>query len=112
VDFWQRLELILAEHEIVIDRPQGSRHPRFLSLVYPLDYGYLHQTSGSDGQGVDVWKGSLTGNHLVAVIGTADSLKNDIELKLLVDCTEQEITIIERFYNTGEYMSGLVVRRH
>jgi inorganic pyrophosphatase len=52
--FWDRLETLLAQHEIIIDRPQGTAHPRFPTLIYPLDYGYLADTSASDGIAVDL----------------------------------------------------------
>jgi len=111
MDFWQRTEALLSSHKIVIARPRGSRHPRFPDLIYPLDYGYLESTTGSDGQEIDVWRGSLPGNHLSGVICTVDSLKNDAEVKLLVACTNTEINIVDRFYNDNDLMSGLVIAR-
>jgi inorganic pyrophosphatase len=111
MDFWQRAEAFLNENEIVIDRPLGCRHPSFPNMVYPLDYGYLKGTSGGDGNEVDVWKGSLKGNILKGVICTIDSCKKDAEVKLLVDCTDEEIEIINRFYDASEAMSGWVVKR-
>ena len=47
--YWKMLQEIADTHEIVIDRPKGSRHPRFHHIVYPLDYGYLQGTSSMDG---------------------------------------------------------------
>ena len=44
--FWERLKAILNESEILIDRPKGSRHPKYPKIVFPLDYGYLKDTSG------------------------------------------------------------------
>jgi inorganic pyrophosphatase len=111
MDFWQRIDALLDEHEIVIDRPKGSRHPRFPQIVFPLDYGYLKGTSGGDGKEIDVWKGSLKGNPLKGVICTVDSLKKDAELKLLIGCTEDEIEIVDKFYKFNESLSGWVVRR-
>jgi inorganic pyrophosphatase len=111
MDFWQRTESILASHEIVIDRPKGSWHPRFPEIIYPLGYGYLKGTSGGDGNEIDVWKGSLNGTKLVGVICTVDSNKNDAEIKLLVDCTEAEIQLIERFYRDNQFMSAIILKR-
>jgi len=31
--FWEMLDALAAEHEIVIDRPRGSRHPRYPEVV-------------------------------------------------------------------------------
>jgi inorganic pyrophosphatase len=111
MDFWQRAESFLTENEIVIDRPRGYHHPRFPDLVYPLDYGYLKGTSGGDGNELDVWRGSLIGNKLKGVICTVDSFKKDAEVKLLVDCTDEEMEIINRFYDASLGMSGWVVKR-
>ena len=111
MDFWQRLDSLLATHQIVLDRPKGSRHPRYPEIVYPLDYGYLKDTSAGDGDGIDIWKGSLRGNHLVGVICTVDTLKKDAEIKLLIDCTSQEMDIINSFHNGDHSMSGLLVKR-
>ena len=38
-----------------IDRPLGSRHPRFHDLVYPINYGYVGGTIAGDGQWQDVY---------------------------------------------------------
>ena len=111
MDFWQRADIFLTENEIVIDRPRGCRHPRFPDMIYPQDYGYLKGTSGGDGNEIDVWKGSLEGNVLKGVICTVDSLKKDAEVKLLVDCTDEEIETINRFYDASEAMSSWVVKR-
>ncbi len=111
MDFWTRLEKLLEETEIVIDRPKGSNHPKYPDIEYPLDYGYLAGTSGGDGNEVDIWLGSAKLRNLVAVICTVDSFKNDTELKLLLGCTKQEIDTIDQFHNSGQYMSGLVIKR-
>jgi inorganic pyrophosphatase len=110
MDFWSRLDNLLAIKEIYIDRPKGSAHPRFPDLIYPLDYGYLKNTSGGDGNEIDVWRGSNAGDKLAGIICTVDIIKNDAEIKLLVGCTDAEIEIIEKFHNVKQ-MSGIIVRR-
>ena len=57
--FWYEMNLLAATNSIVIDRPKGSTHPRYQELIYPFDYGYLENTTASDGGGIDVWLGSL-----------------------------------------------------
>jgi inorganic pyrophosphatase len=52
--FWQALEKLVTESELVINRPKGSRHPRYPGLEYPLDYGYLKGTKAMDGGGKPV----------------------------------------------------------
>lgn len=56
--FWDALDALAAACERVIDRPRGTVHPKYPSFVYPLDYGYLKNTSSADGEGIDIWLGS------------------------------------------------------
>lgn len=109
--FWDRLDKLLRTGKLVIDRPEGSRHPKYPHVIYPLDYGYLSDTSGGDGNEIDIWCGSGDRTNLVAIICTVDTLKKDTEIKLLLGCTEAEIERVNRFHNDNAYMSGLVVRR-
>lgn len=110
-EFWARLESLLAEHTLVIDRPKGSAHPRFSHLIFPLDYGYLEGVKGGDGDGLDVWRGSDPALGLVGIVCTVDMMKKDAEIKLLVGCTEEDLDIIDSFHN-GKYMSAVIVRRY
>jgi inorganic pyrophosphatase len=111
VSFWSELEKLLQSTKLVIDRPQGSAHPRFPSMIYPLDYGYLKGTSGGDGNELDAWRGSLLDTNIDAIVCTVDCLKKDVEVKLLVGCTEQENTIICDFYNDSKYMTAILIKR-
>ena len=109
-DFWSRLDDLLATSEVVIDRPKGTRHPRYPELVFPLDYGYLKNTTGGDGDGIDVWLGTSGHRRLTAIAATVDMMKRDAEIKLIVGCTDEEIKVIEDFHN-NKYMSAVIVRR-
>lgn len=97
--FWAILGQ-LAEGEIIIDRPRGSRHPRMPDMVYPLDYGYLAGTTAGDGDGIDVWLGSLAERGVTGVACTADARKRDAEIKLLLGCTAEEMAAVQRFLNS------------
>lgn len=108
--FWAALDRLLEGSEIVIDRPKGSRHPRYPDMVYPLDYGYLADTSTTDGAEIDVWLGSGE-RRIDAVVCTVDLLKRDVELKLLVGCTEEEKQLVLRKHNDSELMKGALIRR-
>src|SRR5215211_7504975 len=79
--FWHSMEQLLISYCLVIDRPKGTSHPRYKEMIYPLDYGYLENTTSSDGGGIDVWVGSLnmvTGNSslktLTGILCTFDTL--------------------------------------
>lgn len=111
MDFWTKLDQMITSHEIVIDRPKGSIHPQHSEILYPFNYGYLKSTSGGDGNEIDVCSGTLGENRLVAIICTVDTRKQDAEIKLLIDCTDDEISVIDRFFNTGKFMSGILIRR-
>jgi len=109
-DFWDYLDRLVAEHPARIDRPRGSLHPCYPELIYPLDYGYLEGTTTVDGDGLDIWVGSLEAHHLDAVALTVDLYKRDAEIKLLLGCTEAEKQIILDFLN-GHSMRAWLVRR-
>ena len=101
--FWTHLDHLLESSQIVVDRPQGSAHPRYPDVIYPLDYGYLDNTSGGDGDGIDIWLGSLSGHEtIIGAIATVDLSKRDAELKLLVNCTEAEIQIVMKFFQANQ----------
>lgn len=88
--FWQALDDLLKKARIIIDRPKGSRHPRYKDFIYPLDYGYLENTKAPDGSEIDLWRGTEQGRGLDAILLTVDLDKADLEIKLLVDCSETE----------------------
>jgi len=109
MDFWNRLEKLIEENEIMIDRPKGSTHPKFDNFTFPLDYGYLKNTSSNDGNEIDIWKGSLISTQLIAIACTVDSMKKDSEIKLFVGCSSDEIEILIDFYDNNMYMSGMFI---
>ena len=108
--FWDVLDELVSNSEIVIDRPKGSAHPRFPDFIYKVDYGYLKNTASMDGAGIDVWVGS--GDRKIdAVMCIVDLLKRDSEIKILIGCTEEEKTEVYRTHNETQYMKGIMIRR-
>ncbi len=109
---WERWERLIEERGVKIDRPASSRHPDHPSIVYPIDYGFIPDTIGSDGQPVDVFKGASS-NGLVAIIMTVDHRKHDREFKLIYNCSPREIYLVNGFINFDRsLMEGeLVMRR-
>ena len=89
---------------VVVDRPLGSRHPKFAELVYPVNYGFVPGVIAPDGEeqdayilGVDHPVERFTGQ-LIAVIHRA----NDVEDKWVVApegvrFTREEILAATRF---------------
>lgn len=43
------------EIEVIIDRPLGSRHPKFNNTIYPVNYGFIPDTKNDDGEEIDVY---------------------------------------------------------
>ena len=109
--FWTHLDTLIRSSALVIDRPKGFSRPHAPSVVYPLDYGYLQGTSSSDGEGIDVWRGSLPEGHLDAVVCTVDLEKRDAEVKLLLGCTRAEQQVICAFHRSSWSAALLVERR-
>lgn len=109
--FWRYLQRLVDESEIVIDRPKGSAHPKFPETIYILDYGYLENTRSSDGMGVDVYVGSAGNHEVCAVMITVDFVKRDSEIKILIDCTDEEIERIQNQISGYETYAGLVIRK-
>jgi inorganic pyrophosphatase len=97
IHFWQGMEQLIVTNKIIIDRPKGSPHPRYPQLIYPLDYGYLENTTASDGGGMDVWTGSLKTKTLTGILCTFDKIKRDAEIKLLIGCTNEDVQVIQNF---------------
>ena len=71
---------------VTIDRPLGSVHPNHSSIVYKVNYGYIENVIGGDGEeqdayvlGVDEPVKVFTGT-VIAIIKRYD----DIETKLVV----------------------------
>ena len=111
IAFWQLLDQLVSESAVVIDRPRGSAHPRYPECIYPLDYGYLENTSSMDGGGNDVWCESDEKKRVDAVMCMVDLLKKDSEIKILIGCTEEEKETVYQFHNESEFMKGILVRR-
>jgi len=109
--FWTALDMLVAESEIVIDRVKGSSHPRYPSFIYPLDYGYLKNTTAMDGGGIDVWCGSDTTGKIDAIMCIVDLVKRDTEIKILIGCTEEEKILVYKTHNETEFMKGVLIRR-
>lgn len=110
-EFWNAIDKLVGESEIVIDRPKGSVHPRYSNFHYKVDYGYLKNTSSMDGGGIDIWKGTAPDQKVDAIICIVDLLKRDSEIKLLIGCTEEEKDIVYKTHNETDYMKGIMIQR-
>ncbi|MEX5634245.1 inorganic pyrophosphatase [Parafrankia sp. FMc2] len=105
------LSELVATSRLVVDRPAGSRHPRVPQAVYPVDYGYLEGTVAADGDGVDVFCGSAACTGVVGFFVTADLVKRDVEIKVLIDCTADEIEGVRHLLDDVLEIGGMLVLR-
>ncbi|MBE0649246.1 MAG: inorganic pyrophosphatase [Bacteroidales bacterium] len=108
--FWKNLDNIVESHEIVVERPIGSKHPRYPDFIYPIDYGYLKNTKSSDGLELDVWIGNMEFKRVTGVLIITDMVKMDTEQKVLYGCTEQEMEIIYEISNQHQMNAILLIR--
>ena len=97
--FWEEMLQLTKTHSIIIDRPKDQPHPRYPEMIYPLDYGYIKNTSASDGGGIDAWIGSLETKTLTGILCTFDTLKKDAEIKILLGCNTQDVERITNYHN-------------
>lgn len=109
--FWQKLDTLYLSSKLVIDRPKNTCHYKYSNLVYPVDYGYLCDTTGSDQAPIDVFRGSLKSNLVQALVVSADILKKDCEVKLLIGCNEEEEHEILVFLNQTEFQKAVLIHR-
>ncbi|MBR1779065.1 MAG: GNAT family N-acetyltransferase [Clostridia bacterium] len=110
-NFWVILDQLVKSSEIIIDRPKNSAHPKFKEAIYPLDYGYLQGTTSADLEGIDVFVGSLRDKSISGILCTVDLLQKDSEIKILLDCTEEEMILAHNFLNTTTFFKNLLIRK-
>ncbi len=104
--FWQKIDSLMLSTNVVISQPKGSHHPKYVNMIYPVDYGYLNDTDA-----IKVFKGSIKTSKIDAIMIVGDILKRDLEVKLLLGCNEEEETQILQFINQTDYQKGIMVRR-
>jgi inorganic pyrophosphatase len=109
--FWEYLEKIVYDNEIIIDRPKGTRHPKYNEMAYVVDYGFIKGTKSMDNGGIDIFVGSVPNKIIDAIICTIDLAKRDSEIKILMGCTKDEKIKIYNFLNDSEFMKAKMIER-
>jgi len=108
---WAAWARLIEQRGVTIDRPARTAHPDYPSVIYPLDYGFLPNTLGTDGEPVDAFVGSSS-QGLVGLLLTTDHRQGDREMKLLYDCTPPEIYTAHGFINYDRrLLEGVLVLR-
>ncbi|GAB4470073.1 MAG: hypothetical protein Kow0088_02560 [Anaerolineales bacterium] len=108
--FWDSLDRLLEEGEVVIDRPQGSTQGCFPNVRYPLDCGYLALPHSEAGDEMDVWKGSAPLGQLSAIVLAVDEHNLALNRSLAVGTSEAELQSIVEFYAQIS-LSAIPIRR-
>ena len=104
---------------VEIDRPIGTPHPKHPEIIYPINYGYIPNVFGGDGEELDVYilgiderieEGDRTTVKIIGIVYR----QNDVEDKLVAAPEETEYTpeeieqIIhfqEQYYNSHVEMT-------
>ena len=109
--FWLRADDLVASSHVTIDWPRGKLRG---GKPYPMDYGYLDGTTAMDGEGVDVWRGTLPEPRVTGAIFTVDVRGRDAEVKLLLGCTTEEAETAAAFHSSRPdgTVGALLVLRH
>lgn len=77
--------------DIEIDRPLGSRHPKYKDFIYPINYGFVPNTVSGDGMEIDCYVIDLD-KPVKRLVGRCIAIinrLNDKENKLVV--TEKDV---------------------
>lgn len=109
--FWQKIDTLVFSSKFVLKQEIGSQHPAYKNLIYPVKYGNLVDLAEDAEEGISVFRGSEKVSTVNALIIAADILKKDLECKLLIGCTEDELTTILRFLNQTDFQKTILVRR-
>ncbi|MFT2718775.1 inorganic pyrophosphatase [Deinococcus sp. A31D244] len=109
--FWAVLDTLMADAEVVVEQPAGSAHPRFPDTRYPLDYGSLRGTTSGDSAEIDVFLGHPDARAVTGVVATVDARKRDTEFKLLLDCTPEQMQMVQAFLSWPDSFGCVVLPR-
>lgn len=108
--YWQKLDTLYHSSELSIERKKNSIHPNYANLVYPVDYGYLKDMIDKT-VSIGIFKGTQKSNSIQAIAVSADILKKDCEVKLIVGCSEEELMSIMLFLNQTDFQKAILVQR-
>lgn len=100
-------------YHVVIDRPMGSGHPDYPSHIYPINYGYISDIPGGDGEfqdayviGVEIPLDDFTGE-LVAIVHRRDD--NETKWVIAPENTPYDKQQIEEFvYFQEQYYDSYI----
>lgn len=110
--FWQKVDTLIMSNNVNITKHAGDSHDSIPGLIYPVDFGYVQDTTGTGNRMIEAYQGSANNQKLVeAMIVSCNILDKDIEVKLLINCDEEEISKIVKFLNSTDFQKALLIRR-
>ena len=109
--FWQKVDTLFLASGFCQTRKKGDIHPVFKNLIYPTDYGYVPDTNSVSGDGVSVYAGSGDRSTITALVVAADILAKELDVKILIGCTEEQVEDVLRFLNQTDYQKTVLIRR-
>ncbi len=109
--FWQKIDTLFLSGKLVITKEKGDVHDRFSNLVYPVRYGHLADTISSGPEGVSVYLGSGSDTQITGLAVAADILMKELDVKILLGCSEEETESVLRFLNQTDYQKTVLIRR-
>ena len=89
--------LLGTEVTMYIDRPLGTKHPKFPNIIYPVNYGYIKEITALDNKYQDSYLLGVT-EPVETYIGVVYAIivrEYDIEDKLVIVPKEKKFTIEE-----------------
>ena len=89
--FWQAMARFIEGSTVTIDGPKRNHPRRYTDLIYTPDYGYLENTTASDGGRIDVWLGPLETRTLTGILFMFDTLKREMKIKFLLACIGKDV---------------------
>ena len=109
--FWQKVDTLFLSGNLKMEKKKGEVHSTFGNLIYPTDYGHLVDAKSAGESGVSVYAGSLNRSEISALVIAADILTKELDVKLLIGCSDEEIEDILRFLNQTDYQKTVLIRR-
>lgn len=97
--------------KVKIDRPIGSVHPRHSDMIYPINYGYIENVFGGDGEELDVYILGVTKSietftgQVIAIVHREDDDEDKIVaapigMKFSQDEIAESIQFQEKYYQS------------
>ena len=99
---------------VVIDRPLGSKHPKY-GFVYPVNYGYIPDTKAADGGGLDAYVLGINEpletyeGKVIAMIHRFDDNDDKLIVTSGENITDSDISKLTDFQE--QYFESVILRR-